>query len=84
MSAPAHRTLSEILRDADAATEVSELQACWKEIMDTRYQRPLVDLEFAREHLVGLAGAMGARDGAELRSVVEPGFNAMGIYFKKP
>lgn len=78
------RSLDTILREADACTEFEPLHTLWKEIVATKYERSLVDLQFAEEHLVELAKKMGARHGAETRAMVEPFLNAIGIRFKKP
>ena len=45
------RTLSEVLIDADKATELSELISLWNEIALNKYKYPLTQLWFANEHI---------------------------------
>ncbi len=48
------RTLSEILIDADNATEREEIKKLGNELFDNKYKYPLVELRFAKEHLESL------------------------------
>ena len=48
------RTITEILKDADACTDIEELDKYRKEIKENLREYPLVELEFAEEHIKGL------------------------------
>lgn len=56
------RSISQILIDADNTTELKVLSGCWKEIVKNKYQYPLVQLRFAREHLENLSREMARKD----------------------
>ena len=45
------RTISEILKEADLATELSQLVTLWNEIAEKKWQYPLVELWFANQHI---------------------------------
>ncbi len=49
------RTISEILKEADLATELSQLVTLWNEIAEKKWQYPLVELWFANQHIRGLS-----------------------------
>ena len=49
------RTLTEILKDADKATELQALIDLWNEIANNKYKYPLTELWFANEHIRELA-----------------------------
>lgn len=48
------RTLSEILIEADDATDVSDLINLWNEIAINKYSFCLVEIRFANEHIRSL------------------------------
>ena len=50
-----NRTLTEILKDADNATELQALIDLWNEIADNKYNYPLIEIRFANEHIRELA-----------------------------
>ena len=56
------RSISQILIDADNTTELKVLSDCWKEIVKNKYNYPLVQLRFAREHLENLSREMARKD----------------------
>jgi hypothetical protein len=43
------RTLTQILKDADSATDL------WNEIAENKYEYPLIQIRFANEHIGQLA-----------------------------
>ncbi len=45
------RTISKILIEADETTDLNVLYACWEEIVKNKYYYPIIEIEFAREHL---------------------------------
>lgn len=45
------RTLTDILKDADKATELQVLIDLWNEIANNKYKYPLTELWFANEHI---------------------------------
>jgi hypothetical protein len=65
------KSLSEVLKKADAATTPQQLSTCWKYLCDNRYQFPLVQLYFAREHIENLARQMARRDVEMIRPYLE-------------
>ncbi|MDN3688701.1 hypothetical protein [Cyclobacterium jeungdonense] len=67
------RSISEILKEADATDELTVLSDSWKEIVANIEHYPLVEIRFAKEHLVGLAKKM-AKEHAEM---MMPFFNSL-------
>ena len=66
------RSLTEILKDADSATEVYQLEDCWNEIFgDNLKKYPLIELEFAKEHLEERAKAMAREHCKGLDEIIE-------------
>jgi hypothetical protein len=63
------RTISAILIEADEATHPYFLNESWGEILKNKKRYPLVELEFALEHLRDLAKEMAQRDTARLRLI---------------
>lgn len=61
------RSLTDILKEADKATELSDLSRLWEEIVKNKYRFSLVQLQYAKEHLGRLAGDMGKKDATMLR-----------------
>lgn len=51
----AFRSLSDILKDADAATELQSLINLWNELAGNKYQYTLVQIRFANEYISELA-----------------------------
>jgi hypothetical protein len=49
------RTLTEILKDADEATDLQVLIDLWNEIANNKYKFPLTELWYANEHIRELA-----------------------------
>lgn len=49
------RTLTEILKDADNATDLQQLINLWNEIAENKYEYPLVQIRFANEYISNLA-----------------------------
>ena len=74
------RSLSIILREADAAVELGVLSDLWKELRDNRKQYSLVELEYAAEHMEGLAREMARRDAALIKPLFE---QLLGVRFKR-
>ena len=55
-------SISQILINAENATELKVLSDCWKEVVDNKYKYPLLQLRFAREHLENLSREMARKD----------------------
>lgn len=51
----ASRSLSEILKDADAAIELQSLINLWNELAENKYKYTLVQIRFASEYISELA-----------------------------
>ncbi len=48
------RTITEILKEADASTDYRKIMALWnEEIIPNKKRYPLIELKFAHEHIVG-------------------------------
>ncbi len=45
------RTLTEILKDADKATDLQSLIDLWNEIANNKHKYPLVQIWYANEHI---------------------------------
>ena len=56
------RSISQILIDADNASELKVLSHCWKEIVKNKYCYTLAELKFSREHLEELSRKMARKD----------------------
>lgn len=56
------RSISQILIDADNATELKVLSDCWEEIVKNKYCYTLAELKFSREHLEDLSRKMARKD----------------------
>jgi len=56
------RSLSEILIEADKTESLYELIERWNEIVKNKYQYPLVELQFAQEHLEELSAKLAKQD----------------------
>ena len=57
------RTLTEILKDADKATDLQALIGLWNEIANNKYKYPLVQIWYANEHIRELSLKV---DGADI------------------
>ncbi len=49
------RTISEILKEADATNDLQGLINLWNEIVNNKKKYPLVEIWFAKEHIRELA-----------------------------
>ena len=49
------RKISEVLKEADNATNQSDLRICWDEILFNKKKYPLIELSFAKEHIEKLS-----------------------------
>ena len=56
------RTLTEILKDADKATELQVLIDLWNEIANNKKQYPLTEIWFANEYIRELALKSNGQD----------------------
>lgn len=65
------KTISEILIEADATNDLNELSKAWKYICDNKYDYPLSEIYFAKEHLGNLAIEMAKRDIKLLKPVLD-------------
>lgn len=65
------RSISEILIEADKTDELGVLSDCWEEIVTNKYQYPLAQIKYAREHLEKLAREMGRRDAIMIKSLIQ-------------
>ena len=70
-----HRTISEILIEADETSDLKVLSDCWKEVVKNKYKYPLVEIEFAREHLNTLARKMAIEDAEIMKPFFDSLFN---------
>ena len=61
------RTLTEVLKDADKAKDLQVLIGLWNEIARNKFRYPLVELNFANEHIRELALESNGEDIAKGR-----------------
>ncbi len=56
------RSITEILKDADSSTDLQVLINLWNEIANNKYKYPLVEIQFANEHIRELALTSNGQD----------------------
>lgn len=65
------RTISQILKDVDAAKSQMEIQELGAEIFDNKYKYPLTQLEFAKEHIESKIGSVLKADFLEIDKITK-------------
>lgn len=68
-----HRNISQILIEADETSDLKVLSDCCKEVVNNKYKYPLVEIEFAREHLNILARKIAREDA----NIMKPFFDSL-------
>jgi len=66
------RTITEILKEADVTDDIDVISNAWKEIKLNLKKYPLCDIQFAKEHLNNLAGALGTKHAKQVKPFVQP------------
>lgn len=65
------RSITDILIQADNATGLHEISSAWDEIKANLRSYPIIEIEFALEHLTGITGKIGRKEGEYFRQFFE-------------